>query len=173
MMKEFYPTTGRDQMKKVLLAALMSLFVLFLLPLPSIAQHGHMAAEKQPMMKMASTDIVADGLVVTFMVMPNSTHKNMLKNMKMEDDIELGSTHNIMVLIRDEKTGEEFTGARVSLKVVDSDDDEQIKTGSYKKMMRTFDAYFKLANAGKYMITILLDTGVQKRSIGISYDMNS
>jgi hypothetical protein len=160
-------------MKKVLLAALMSLFVLFLLPLPSIAQHGHMAAEKQPMMKMASTDIVADGLVVTFMVMPNSTHKNMLKNMKMVDDIEPGSTHNIMVLIRDEKTGDEVIGSRVSLKVVDSDDDEQIKTGSYKKLMRTFDAYFKLANTGKYMITMLLDTGTQKRSIGLSYDMNS
>jgi hypothetical protein len=168
-----YQTNGRDQMKKVLLAALMSLFVLFLLPLPSIAQHGHMAAEKQPMMKMASTDIVADGLVVTFMVMPNSTHKNMLKNMKMVDDIEPGSTHNIMVLIRDEKTGDEVIGSRVSLKVVDSDDDEQIKTGSYKKLMRTFDAYFKLANTGKYMITMLLDTGTQKRSIGLSYDMNS
>ena len=162
-------------MKKVLLAALMSLFVLFLLPLPSIAQHGHMghmAAEKQPVMKMASTDVVADGLVVTFMVMPNSTHKNMLKNMKMADDIEPGSTHNIMVLLRDEKTGEEFTGARVSLKVVDSYDDEQIKAGSYKKMMRTYDAYFKLAKTGKYMITMLLDTGAEKRSIGISYDVS-
>jgi len=31
---------------------------------------------------------------VTFMVMPNSNHKNMLKNMKMADDIEPGSTHN-------------------------------------------------------------------------------
>ncbi|MBA4422166.1 MAG: hypothetical protein C0390_03560 [Syntrophus sp. (in: bacteria)] len=77
-----------------------------------------------------------------------------------------------MVLFRDEKTGEEFTGARVSLKVVDSDDDEQIKTGSYKKMMRAYDSYFKLAEKGKYMITVLLDTGVQKRSIGISYDMS-
>lgn len=160
-------------MKKVLLAALMSLFVLFSLMSPSIAQHSHMAAEKQPVMKMASTDVVADGLVVTFMVMPNSTHGNMLKNMKMADDIEPGSTHNIMVLLKDEKTGDEFAGARVSLKVVDSDDDEQTKTGSYKKTMRTYDAYFKLATTGKYMITVLLDTGTQKRSIGISYDMNS
>ena len=160
-------------MKKVLLASLVSLFVLFLLVSPLIAQHGHMAAEKQPVMKMASTDVVADGLVVTFCVMPNSTHKNMLKNMKMEDDIEPGSTHNIMVLLKDEKTGEEFTGARVSLKVVDSDDDEQIKTGRYNKVMRTYDAYFKLSETGKYMITVLLDTGARKRSIGISYDMSS
>jgi hypothetical protein len=50
---------------------------------------------------------------------------------------------------------------------------EQIKTGSYKKVMRTYDAYFKLSETGKYMITVLLDTGAQKRSIGISYDMNS
>src|SRR5450756_1582241 len=85
-------------MKKVLLAVLLPLFVFFLLSSPSIAQHGNMAAEKQPVMKMASTDVVADGLVVTFMVMPNSNHKNMLKNMKMADDIEPGSTHNIMVL---------------------------------------------------------------------------
>jgi len=160
-------------MKKILLASLVSLFVLFLLVSPLIAQHGHMAAEKQPVMKMASTDVVSDGLVVTFIVMPNSAHKNMLKNMKMGDDIEPGSTHNIMVLLKDEKTGEEFTGARVSLKVVDSDDDEQIKTGSYKKMMGTYNAYFKLAKTDKYMITVLLDTGAQKRSIGISYDMSS
>lgn len=160
-------------MKKVLLAALVPLFVLFVLSSPSIAQHGNMATEKQAVMKMASTDVVADGLMVTFMVMPNSTHKNMLKNMKMADDIEPGSTHNIMVLIRDEKTGEEFTGARVSLKVVDSDDDEQIKTGSYKKMMRAYDAYFRLSEPGKYMITMHLDTGAQKRSIGLSYDMSS
>ena len=131
-----------------------------------------MAAEKQPVMKMASTDVVADGLVVTFMVMPNSSHKIMLKNMKMEDDIEPGSTHNIMVLLKDEKTGEEFAGARVSLKVVDSDDGEQMKTASYKKMMRTYDAYFKLAKTGRYMITVLLDAGNQKRSIGLSYEMN-
>ncbi len=160
-------------MKKCLLAALVPLFVLFLLTSLSIAQHGHMAAEKQSEMKMASTDVVAEGLVVTFMVMPNGTHKGMLKNMKMEDDIEPGSTHNIMVLVKDEKTGEEFPDARVSLKVVDSDDDEQIKTGSYKKMMRTYDAYFKLVKMGKYMITVLLDTGAKKRSIGISYNIGS
>ena len=160
-------------MKKVLLAVLVPLFVFFVLSTPSIAQHGNMATEKQPMMKMASTDVVADGLVVTFMVMPNSNHKNMLKNMNMADDIEPGSTHNIMVLLKDEKTGEEFTGARVSLKVVDSDDEEQIKTGSYKKMMRTYDAYFKLSETGKYMITVLLDTGARKRSIGLSYEMSS
>ena len=159
-------------MKKVLLAALVPLFVLFSLTSLSFAEHDHMAAEKHPVMKMASTDVVADGLVVTFMVMPNSSHKIMLKNMKMEDDIEAGSTHNIMVLLKDEKTGEEFAGARVSLKVVDSDDGEQMKTASYKKMMGTYDAYFKLAKTGKYMITVLLDTGNQKRSIGLSYEMN-
>lgn len=160
-------------MKKILLASLVSLFVSFLLVSPLIAQHGHMAAEKQPVMKMASTDVVADGLVVSFMVMPNSNHKNMLKNMKMADDIEPGSTHNIMVLLKDEKTGEGFTGARVSLNVADSDDEEQIKTGSYKKVMRTYDAYFKLSETGKYMITVLLDTGTRKRSIGLSYEMSS
>ena len=162
-------------MKKILSALLVSLFMLFSLASPSLAQHGHMGAEKQPemKMKMASTDVVADGLVVTFMVMPNSTHKGMLKNMKMEDDIEPGSSHNIMVLIKDEKSGGEFPGARVSLKVADADDEEQIKTGSYKKMMRTYDAYFTLTKTGKYTITVLLDTGVQKRSIGISYEMNT
>ena len=162
-------------MRKNLLAVLVSLLMLFSLASLSLAQNGHRAAEKQPemKMKMASTDVVADGLVVTFMVMPNSTHKNMLKNMKMEDDIEPGSTHNIMVLIKDAKSGEEFSGARVSLKVADDDDDEQIKTGSYKKMMRTYDAYFKLTKTGRYMITVLLDTGAQKRSIGISHEMGA
>ena len=30
-----------------------------------------------------------------------------------------------------------------------------------------------LAKKGKYMITVLLDTGNQKRSIGLSYEMSS
>ena len=53
---------GGIKMKKVLLAALMPLFVLFSLTSLSLAAHGHMAEEKQPAMKMASTDVVVDGL---------------------------------------------------------------------------------------------------------------
>ena len=162
-------------MKKILSASLVSLFMLFL-PMLSIAHDGHVVhteTGEHPVMKMASTDVVADGLVVTFMVMPNSAHKNMLKNMKMKDDIEPESTHNIMVFIRDEKTGEGIAGGGVTLRVVDTDDDEQLKTGNYKRMMRTHDAYFKLAKEGKYMITVLLDTGTQKRAIGVSYDLSS
>lgn len=50
---------------------------------------------------MANTDVVADGLAVTFVVMPSNTHKNMLKNMKMADEAEPGSTYNITVLLKD------------------------------------------------------------------------
>lgn len=74
---------------------LMTIISLLMLPSFSLAQHGHMGGEKQQPMKMQSTDVLADELEATFMVMKNESHTTMLKNMKMKEDIESGSTHNI------------------------------------------------------------------------------
>lgn len=139
----------------------------------SFAQHEQMGEDKQQAqpMKMPSIDVFTDGVHVTFMVMKNESHKNMLKQMKMNEELEQGTTHNIMILVRDEKTGKEFAHIPVTIMVADPDDNEQTKKGSYKDMMRTYDAYFRMNQTGKYQIRVLFETEGKKRSIGISHDM--
>ncbi len=137
----------------------------------SFAQHGHGAAgATEPAMKMASTDVFADGIEATFMVMMNQNHKVMLKNMNMKEDIEPSTTHNIMILVKDE-SGKEFNDIPVKIKVTDPNDNEQTKTGSYKAMMRTYDAYFNMHEKGKYQIRVQFETQGQRRSIGVSYEL--
>lgn len=50
-------------------------------------------------MKMDNTDVFADGVQITFMVMCNEMHKGMLDKMKMKDDLEPGTNHDIMVFL--------------------------------------------------------------------------
>lgn len=139
----------------------------------SLANSDHsMGSEKRQMMKMPSTDVFADGVQATFMVMKNESHENMLKQMKMNEDIEKGSTHNIMILLKDEMTGREFANIPVTIVVTDQNDNEQRKRGSYKDMMRTYDAYFKMSQSEKYEIRIVFETEGTKRSIGVSHEMN-
>ncbi len=158
-------------MRKVLSVVAISFFGLFALWSVSSAQHhGGGATQAQPAMKMPSTEVFADGVQVTFMVMRNEMHKGMLKRMNMKEDLEQGTTNNIMVLIQDEKTGKELTGAAVTLKVVGPDGNEQVKTGSYKEMMRTYDAYFNLSEKGKYQVLALFELSGQKRVVGISHE---
>ncbi len=160
-------------MKKIFVVLFISVFGLSMLPTSALAQHGHgeSAARPQPAMKMASTDVFADGIEATFMVMMNQNHKMMLKNMNMKEDIEPGTTHNIMILVKDEKSGKEFDNIPVTIKMTDPSDNEQTKTGSYKAMMRTYDAYFTMREKGKYQIRVLFETQGLKRSIGISYEL--
>jgi hypothetical protein len=162
-------------MRKCLLVASVLTIGLVMLSSFSLAQHHGGAAtpqksQSQPAMKMASTDVFADGMQITVMVMRNETHKGMLQKMNMTEELEPGTTHNIMVLIRDEKTGKELTGGKVTLKVVNPDEKEQVKPGNYKEMMRTYDAYFKLADKGRHQVLVLFESGGNKRTAGVSYD---
>ena len=160
-------------MKKLLSAVAIVALGLLLFSSFSFAQHmhGEDGEKPQPAMKMNSTDVFADGLQVTFMVMRNETHKGMLEKMKMKEALEPGSTHNIMVLVRDEKTGKELTGGKVTLKLVSPDEKEQIKSTNYTEMMRTYDAYFNLSETGRYQVTAQFETAGQKRTVGMSYDI--
>ena len=159
-------------MKKFLAVLFISTFGLLMLPASSPAEHGHggSSAQQRLAMKMENTDVFADGVQITFMVMRNEMHKGMLDKMKMKDDLEPGTNHDIMVLIRDEKTGKELSDAQVTLKVTGPDEKEQVKAANYKKMMRTYDAYFNLAEPGRYQVLVLFESGGQKRAIGISYE---
>jgi hypothetical protein len=95
----------------------------------------------------------------------------MLKDMKMKDDIERGTTHNITVTLKDEKTQKEVANAQISMKVIDPKGKDQIKTLKYEGDMKSYDAYFNLPERGKYQIMILAKVGEKKTTAGIYYEI--
>jgi hypothetical protein len=143
---------------------------LFVLSSVSLAQHGH-GAMKSEGMKMDTKEVIVEGVKVTFQMMANESHKKMLKDMKMKEDIEPGTTHNITVILKDDKTQKEITDAQINMKVVDPKGKDQIKTLKYEEAMKSYDAYFNLPDKGKYQVMILFKIGEQKRTAGIYYEL--
>jgi hypothetical protein len=137
----------------------------------SLAQHSHGGMTTGTSMKMDTKEVIVEGVKVVFQIMANDEHKKMLKDMKMKEDIEPGSTHNITVILKDEKTHKEITDAQINMKVVDPKGKDQIKTLKYEEAMKSYDAYFNLPEKGKYQVMILFKTGDQKRTAGIYYDL--
>jgi hypothetical protein len=158
-------------MKRLVSILLVAIVGLFVLPSVSLAQHGHGGMSKGEGMKMETKDVIVEGIKVSFMVMLNENHKKMLADMKMKEDIEPGSTHNITVVLKEEKTQKEITDAQINMKVVDPKGKDQIKTLKYEEAMKSYDAYFNLPEKGKYQVMILFKTGDQKRTAGIYYDL--
>lgn len=137
----------------------------------SLAQHSHGGMSTGTSMKMDTKEVLVEGVKVTFQIMANDEHKKMLKDMKMKEDVEPGTTHNITVTLKDEKTQKEIPGAQINAKVIDSKGKDQIKTLKYEEAMKSYDAYFNLPEKGKYQVMILFKTGDQKRTAGIYYDL--
>ena len=137
----------------------------------AFAQHQHGGAGKGEPLKMESKDVLVEGVKVSFMVMANESHKKMLKDMNMKDDIEPGSTHNITVTLKDDKTQKEITDAQINMKVVDPKGKDQVKPLKYEESMKSYDAYFNLPEKGKYQIIILFKVGEQKRTAGIYHEI--
>ena len=133
--------------------------------------HGH-GGMSGSAMKMDTREVLVEGTKVTFQIMANDEHRKMLKDMKMKEDIEAGTSHNITVLLKDEKTQKEITNAEITMKVVDPKGKDQIKTLKYEKDMKSFDAYFNLSEKGKYQVMVLVKQGEQKKTAGIYYDVN-
>ena len=158
-------------MKRLVSILLVAIVGLFVLPSVSLAQHGHGGMSKGEGMKMETKDVIVEGIKVSFMVMLNENHKKMLADMKMKEDIEPGSTHNITVVLKEEKTQKEITDAQINMKVVDPKGKDQIKTLKYEEAMKSYDAYFNLPEKGKYQVMILFKIGDQKRTVGIYYDL--
>ena len=122
-------------------------------------------------MKMETKEVLVEGVKVTFEIMANEEHRKMLKDMKMKEDIEPGTTHNITVTLKDEKTQKEITNAQITMKVVDPKGKDQIKPLKYEEMMKNYDAYFNLPEKGKYQVMILFKVGDQKKTAGIYYEI--
>jgi hypothetical protein len=93
-------------------------------------------------MKMDTKEVIVEGVKVTFQIMANGEHGKMLKDMKMKEDIEPGTTHNITVALKDEKAQKEITNAEINMKVVDPKGKDQIKALKYEGEMKSYDAYF-------------------------------
>ncbi len=136
----------------------------------ALAQHSH-GGMTGGAMKMETKDVLVEGVKVSFMVMGNAEHKKMLQDMKMKEDIEPGTTHNITVTLKDERTQKEVTDAQVTMKVVDPKGKDQIKPLKYEETMKSYDAYFNLPEKGKYQVMILFKVGDQKKTAGIYYDI--
>lgn len=154
-------------MKRLFLVFMMAVVGLFVLSSVSVAQHGHGAAS----MKMETREVLVEGVKVIFQIMSNENHKKMLADMKMKEDIEPGTTHNITVTLKDEKTQKEVTNAEVQMKVVDPKGKDQIKALKYEGEMKSYDAYFNLPEKGKYQVMILFKVGDKKSTAGIHHEI--
>jgi hypothetical protein len=158
-------------MKKLISVMAVPILSLFVLPSFSLAQHSHGGMSMGTPMKMDTKEVIVEGVRVTFQIMANDEHKKMLQDMKMKEDIESGTTHNITVILKGEKTQKEITNAQINMKVVDPKGKDQIKALKYEDMMKSYDAYFNLPEKGKYQVMILFKIGEQKRTAGIYYDL--
>ena len=137
----------------------------------SLAQHMH-GGMSGGSMKMDTKEVLVEGTKVTFQIMANAEHQKMLKDMKMKENVESGTTHNITVTLKDDKSQKEITNAEITMKVVDPKGKDQIKTLKYEKDMRSYDGYFNLPEKGKYQVMVLIKQGDLKKTAGIYYDVN-
>jgi len=158
-------------MKKGRFVSIMFLIGLFFLPSLSSAQHGGHGGMGSSAMKMETREVLAEGVKMTFQIMANDEHRKMLKEMKVKEDVEPGTTHNITLTLKDEKTQKEITDAQVSLKVIDPKGKDQIKEMKYEEAMKSFDAYFALPDKGKYQVIVLVKRGDHKMPAGIFYEI--
>jgi hypothetical protein len=158
-------------MKKVISVIGLTVFSFFAFVSVPLAQHSHGGMSMGSSMKMDTKEVLAEGVKVTFQMMANDEHRKMLKDMKMKDDIEPGTTHNITVTLKDEKTQKEVANAQISMKVVDPKGKDQIKPLKYDGEMKSYDAYFNLPEKGKYQIMILAKVGEKKTTAGIYYEI--
>ena len=149
------------------MVSLILLLGLFILSSVSFAQHGHGSTS----MKMETREVLVEGVKVVFQIMTNAEHKKMLKDMKMKEDIEPGTTHNITLTLKDENTQKEVTNVEVQIKVVDPKGKDQIKALKYEAEMKSYDAYFNLKDKGKYQVLVLFKSGEKKGTAGIYYEV--
>jgi hypothetical protein len=158
-------------MKKFFSLLGMAALSLFFFSSLSYAQHSHGGMSMGTSMKMDTREVLVEGVKVVFQIMANDEHKKMLKDMKMKEDVEAGTTHNITVTLKDEKTQKEITDAQINMKVVDPKGKDQIKALKYEDMMKSYDTYFNLPEKGKYQVITLFKIGDKKRTAGIYYEL--
>jgi uncharacterized protein (DUF2147 family) len=156
-------------MKRHLLILSAVTAAIMMAPVFCMAQHMHMGGGTS--MQMDTREVLVEGIKVTFQIMANAEHRKMLKDMKMKDDIEQGTTHNVTVVLTDQATQKEITDAAVSMKVVDPKGKDQIKNLKYEGSMKSYDGYFNMPEKGKYELLVLIKAGAEKKTAGIYYEL--
>ena len=156
-------------MKRLGWVSVISFLGLFIFSSLSLAQHGGMKMGGE--MKMETKEVLVEGVKVAFQMMTNEEHKKMLKDMKMKEETEPGTTHIIGVTLKDEKTQKEITDAQITMKVVDPKGKDQIKPLKFEEMLKSYEAFFNLPEKGKYQVMILFKTGDQKKTAGTYYEV--
>ena len=156
---------------RILIIAAMLVLSVFLFPSFPFAQHSHGGMSMGTPMKMDTKEVIVEGVRVSFQIMANDEHMKMLKDMKMKEDVESGTTHNITVVLKDVKTQKEIADAQINMKVVDPEGKDQIKALKYEEMMKSYDAFFNLPEKGKYQVMILAKNGEKKITAGIYYEV--
>jgi hypothetical protein len=164
------PELEVNTMKKLILTSILVVVALVLLPSISLAQHQHGAAMGEAM-KMDTKEVLVEGVKVVFQIMINEEHKKMLADMKMKEEPEAGTTHNIAVTLMDEKSHKEVTNAEINMKVIDPDGKSLIKALRADTMMKYYNNYFNLSQKGKYQVLIVFRIGDKKSTAGIYYEV--
>jgi len=158
-------------MKRLVSVLVLLAFSLFTIASISSAQHMHGGMSMGTPMKMDTREVLVEGVKVTFQIMANGEHQKMLKDMKMKEEVESGTTHNITVTLKDEKSQKEIGDAQVTMKVVDPKGKDQIKSMKFEGEMKSYDAYFNLPDKGKYQVMVLVKKGDQKIPAGVYYEI--
>lgn len=156
-------------MKRYLLAVLLGSALSLGSLVTASAQHQHGGSTGKAV-KADLREVVVEGAKVIFQIMPNKDHQKMLKEMNMKEDIEAGTTHNITVVLKDEKGLKEITNAEIHMKVINPEGKDQIKPMRYEGAMKSYDAYADLSVKGKYQVMVLFRVGQKKRSAGIYHE---
>jgi hypothetical protein len=159
-------------MKRLISVVGVSAICLFTFASVLLAQHSHGGMSMGTPMKMDTKEVLVEGVKVSFQIMANDEHQKMLKDMKMKEDIEPATTHNITVTLKDEKSQKEITDAKINMKVVDQNGKAQIKALKSEEEMKSYDAYFNLSEKGKYQVMIRFKVKDKKPiDAGIYYEV--
>jgi hypothetical protein len=180
---EFQINRGVDSMR-FSFVVLASLPFIFFWPFSAIPQHQHggmsmpgmpgMEGEKKGEVTIgneASTNrtFLLDGVKASFSIMPMAEHKKMLKDMKMNLEVDPQATHNIAVTLTDTRTNLPIPDAVVKMKVIDPKGKAQIKLLDFTMAMNQYAGDFALSEKGRYQILILFKAGGKKQAAGFYY----
>lgn len=158
-------------MKKWILVLIMAAAASLAIPSMTLAQHAHgQGAAAGGGMKMDTREVLVEGVKVVFQIMTNAEHQKMLTDMKSKEEPEKGTTHNVTVVLTDEKTKKEIMDAQVKMKLIDPKGADQVKSLRVSEAMKSYDNYFNLADKGQYQLLVAFKVGEQTRNAGVYYD---
>jgi len=152
-------------------AAAAAVLTVWALALPAAAQHDHTHGAGHGAGQAATREVLVDGLRVAFHVMENTAHRRMLREMKLKDNVEPGTTHNVTVMLSEAASKRPVTDAAVGMKIVEPGGGEQIRQLAYNAGLKGYEGYFRLPEKGTYELLVLVRIGEERKTAGIRWDL--